>query len=315
MKVLVTGGAGFIGSHIVDRLVAEGYAVAAVDNLSTGRRENLNPSAVFYHLDISSPGLEAVFREFQPQMVIHQAAQSSVTVSLREPLKDADTNIRGTINLLELCRRYHVLKLVYASSAAVYGSPRYLPIDEQHPVNPTSFYGISKYAAERYLEVYRQLYGITYVILRYANVYGPRQDPQGEGGVVSIFADRLTRGEPVTIFGDGEQTRDFIFVGDVVHANILALTRGDNQVLNISTGTQTTVNQLYHLMFELCRLRNPFSSPSEPRIYQPERPGDIKHSFLLSQKARESLGWEPQLALLDGLRETIGGCSVSNTNV
>lgn len=298
MKVVVTGGAGFIGSHIVDTLLASGIQVAVVDDLSTGRFENINPAVDFYHIKVEDAALAEVLERVQPDAVIHQAAQIDVQRSLKEPLADARINILGAINLLEACRRYHVEKVVYASSAAVYGSPAYLPVDEDHVIEPQSPYGASKHTVEHYLKIYSEIYGIKTTILRYSNVCGPRQDASGEGGVVAIFADRFLNGKRPKIFGDGEQTRDFIYVGDVASANLAALHRGHGKILNVSTGARISVNNLFRIMKELA------NSPLEPE-YCPPRPGDITHSYLANNQAREVLDWAPRVSLEDGLRYTL----------
>ncbi|NPV93449.1 MAG: SDR family oxidoreductase [Firmicutes bacterium] len=295
---MVTGGAGFIGSHIVDRLIDTGAEVVVVDNLSTGKRENVNLRAQFYEVDITRPELFDVFAAERPAFVIHQAAQINVPKSLADPVFDAEVNILGTLRVLEGCRRFQVQKIVYASSAAAYGTPASLPVDERHPVAPISYYGISKHSPEHYFPVYRELYGLRYTILRYANVYGIRQDPQGEGGVVSIFTDRLLRGVPPTIYGDGEQTRDFIYVADVAEANLLAIEKGDGETLNISGHRQTTINELLALM-------NRLAGTNLAPVYADERPGDIRHSVLDNARAVEVLGWRPRYTLEDGLRETL----------
>ena len=295
---MVTGGAGFIGSHIVDRLVEAGYRVSVVDDLSTGRFENINPGVNFYRLRVEDTDFEKAIARETPDVVIHQAAQVDVQRSLMEPLADARINILGAVNLLEACRRYSVGKVVYASSAAVYGSPGYLPVDEKHPLMPQSPYGASKYAAENYFRIYSEAYGIRYTVLRYANVYGPRQDAAGEGGVVAIFVDRLLRGEVPQIFGDGEQTRDFIYVGDVAAANLAALDRGDGMVLNVGTGAGLSVNSLFQ------KIKKITGSPLEP-AYCPSRTGDIVHSRLANVKARQVLDWRPRYGLEEGIRETV----------
>lgn len=299
MKVLVTGGAGFIGSHIVDRLIELNHDVSVVDNLSTGKKENLNEKAKFYECNITNyETLKLIFDIEKPEVVIHNAAQISVQESLKHPNLDASSNILGTINILECSRNSNVRKIIYPSSAAVYGNPEYLPIDENHTINPISFYGISKYTPEHYIRIYSQLYGIKHTIFRYANVYGMRQDAKGEGGVVSIFIDKVLNGETPFIFGDGSQTRDFVFVKDVAEANILALTRGDNETINISTNTPVTVNGLYETIKEVSRI---FIEP----IYKEERNGDIRHSYLNNFKAKEILGWENAYSLSQGLQDTI----------
>lgn len=298
MRVLVTGGAGFIGSHIVSALLDAGHEVTVVDDLSSGKREHVDPRAAFVQLDIASDGLVEALVAARPECVVHQAAQVEAARSVREPAFDARVNIIGTIHLLEACRQAGVRKLVYASSAAVYGDPRELPVDEAHPVRPASPYGASKLAVEHYLEIYRAIHGLEYTALRYANVYGPRQDMAGEAGVVAIFARRVVRGETVTIHGDGGQTRDFIYVGDVARANVLALTRGDGAVVNIGCARETSVNELLE---EICRT----AGRSVPVRYAPERQGDIRRSVLNNKRAQEILGWSPRVDLLDGLRQLI----------
>jgi len=230
--------------------------------------------------------------------VVHLAAQVDVQRSLREPLADAETNILGAVNLLEACRRFNVGKVIYASSAAVYGSPAYLPVDEKHPVEPQSPYGASKHTVEHYLRIYGEVYGVRYTALRYANVYGPRQDATGEGGVVAIFVDKLLNGEAPKIFGDGEQTRDFVFVKDVAAANLAALHRGDGMILNVSTGAGLSVNSLFQTLKKIT------GSGLTPVNCLP-RPGDITHSYLANEKAREALEWRPLHSLEEGLRETV----------
>ncbi|MGQ9556723.1 MAG: NAD-dependent epimerase/dehydratase family protein [Desulfurispora sp.] len=297
MRVLVTGGAGFIGSHTVEALLAAGYQPAVLDNLSRGRRENLPAGIEFYQGDVrDAQTLGRVVEQFQPRAVIHLAAQVDVQTSLGRPDEDMAVNIGGTINLLEACRQYGVDKVVYASSAAVYGDPQYLPVDERHPLRPLSPYGISKHTAEHYLEAYRAVYGVNYVVLRYANVYGPRQDATGEGGVVAIFVDRVRRGQAPVIFGDGEQTRDFIYVRDVAAANLAALRRGDGLVANISTGRATSVSQLYQLFRGLV-------PAAPPARYAPPRPGDIQHSVLDCRLANKELAWQAAYSLPAGLQD------------
>ncbi|UZQ83672.1 SDR family oxidoreductase [Thermoanaerobacter sp. RKWS2] len=298
MKVLVTGGAGFIGSNIVDLLIENGHEVVIVDNLSTGKEEFINKKAIFYKKDITDDDLYEIFEKEKPDYVIHQSAQIDVQKSIDNPVFDAKVNILGTVNLLKCCRKSGVKKVIYASSAAVYGNPEYLPIDEVHKINPISYYGISKHTPEHYFEVYRQLYGLKYTILRYANVYGIRQDPKGEGGVISIFIDKMLKGERPIIFGDGKQTRDFVYVKDVAKANLLALERGDNEVVNISTNKPTSINELVEMM-------NKIMNTSLEPIYTEPRKGDIVHSYLDNKKALDVFGWKPEYSLEEGLKETI----------
>ncbi|RPF47229.1 UDP-glucose 4-epimerase [Thermodesulfitimonas autotrophica] len=297
MRVLVTGGAGFIGSHVVATLLSSGTAVAVVDNLSTGCRENLPPGVPFYQIDITTPALAEVFHVERPEVVVHLAAQAVAPRSLTDPCFDATVNITGTVNVLECGRKAGVRRVVYASSAAVYGDPAYLPVDENHPIRPLSPYGASKYAAEVYLWTYQRLYGIEGVVLRLANVYGPGQDSAGEGGVVAIFCRRLRRGEPPEIHGDGGQTRDFIYVADVAAAVVASLTRGAGEVLNISTGRATSVH-------DLCRLLLQAAGKELAPVYKASRPGDIRHSVLSNERAKEALLWAPRYDLPTGLRET-----------
>ncbi len=298
MKILLTGGAGFIASHICDRLISEGHEVVVIDNLSTGRLEQLNPRAYFYQLDLCDPAIALVFQIEKPELVIHHAAQVSVNNSQENPVFDAVNNIIGSLNLYENCRQYKVKKIIYASSAAIYGEPLYLGIDEKHPVKPLSFYGLSKYLAEIYLRYYAGLFGLKFTILRYANVYGPRQRSDGEGGAIAIFLSSLLKGESPVIYGQGEQSRDFIYVADIVEANIQALTRAENEVLNLGTGIELSINQLYaSIEALLCTQLQP--------VYLPERPGDIMHSYFDQRKAAKLLDWKASYPLQEGLRKTI----------
>lgn len=298
MEVLVTGGAGFIGSNIVDRLIKEDYKVIIVDNLTTGKKENLNNQAKFYHLDLREQELKKVFKENKITHVIHHAAQIDVQKSIEAPLFDAQNNILGTINLLENCKKHEVKKIIYASSAAVYGEPNFLPITEEHAIKAMSPYGITKHTPEHYIKMYNKLYGLKYTIFRYANAYGPRQDPKGEGGVVSIFLDKMLAKERPVIFGNGQQTRDFIHVYDIVKANLLALDYGDNRLLNISTQNRDSVNDLVAYLNEI------LSYNLKP-IYKEARQGDILHSALANGKATKELGWEANYDLKSGLRQLL----------
>jgi UDP-glucose 4-epimerase len=298
MKILVTGGAGFIGSHIVDRLVTGGHDVVVVDNLTAGSRANVHAGCKFIQADVTAPTLDGIFDRERPVIVFHHAAQIDVQKSVADSFSDARDNILGTLNLLNGCIRYGAKKIIYASTAAVYGTPRYLPIDEKHPVCPVSNYGISKHTPEHYLQVYRELHGLAYTVLRYANVYGPRQGVKGEGGVICIFANKLLAGQPPVIFGDGSQTRDFVYVDDVVRANLSALDRGDGEVFNIGSGVQVSVNELFE------RFKQVTASPINA-VYAAPRPGDIEHSVFDISRASQGLGWRPQWVLEDGLRKTI----------
>ena len=296
---MVTGGAGFIGSHIVDRLVELGHKVAVVDDLSSGRKEYLNSQVHLYEIDITSPRLADVFDVERPQIVDHHAAQIQVQLSVREPIKDAQVNILGSLNLLENARRYGVEKVIFASSGgAIYGEPDYLPCDESHPIRPLSPYGASKYAVETYLQLYKQTYGLTYTILRYANIYGPRQDPYGEAGVVAIFAQAMLEGRVPTIYGSGDQERDFLYVGDVVGANLAAMSNGDGQAYNIGTGRSTSVNRIFHQLKDIIKYR-------EDAVHGPSKPGEVFRTFLDISKAQEELGWRATISLEEGLRRTV----------
>lgn len=298
MKVLVTGGAGFIGSNLVDKLLALNHEVIVIDNLYTGNKEYINPKAKFYNMDIRGKNIIEVFKKEQIDIVYHLAAQVDVNKSIINPKFDSDINIVGIINILDNCMKYNVRKIIYSSSAAVYGEPKYLGIDEKHPINPVSFYGLSKYTAENYIKLYSKLYGFKYTILRYANVYGIRQNKKGEGGVIAKFIDMMLNNEIPIIYGDGTQTRDFIFVDDVIEANILAMERGDNEILNIGSGEEISVNDLLNMLKKI------FDIKIEP-LFKSERKGDIKHSFFNINKAYKSIGWKPKYSLYNGLIRTV----------
>lgn len=305
MKVLVTGGAGFIGSHVVERILADNSQVVIIDNLSTGLQENLHPDAKFIKMDIRSSELTDVFKQEKFDYVIHQAAQTMVPRSLEAPDFDCDVNILGTVNLLEACRKYGIKRIIFASSAAVYGNENILPIKETASINPASFYGLSKFTAEKYLNLYHNLFGLEYVILRYANVYGERQGDAGEGGVISIFTRKLYNCETISIFGDGGQTRDFIYVGDVAEANFRALiTPYANCVYNISTQTETNINMLIELLARV-------SNKTIKRQYLEPRDGDIYRSSLSNQAALKYLNWSPKTSLVDGLVRTYNSLTIS----
>ncbi len=300
MKILVTGGAGFIGSHVVDALLAAGHDVLVVDDLSAGKREQVNPAARFYQVDIrDGDTVGQVLAAEQPEAIAHQAARANVRESMEKPVLYADVNVLGSLRLLELARRHGVHKMVYASTGgAVYGEPEYLPVDENHPVHPLDPYGASKHHVEHYLYLYRQNYGLEYTILRYANVYGPRQDPLGEAGVVAIFTGQMLTGRHPVIYGSGEQERDFVYVGDVARANVLALTAGDGGVYNIGSGIGTSVNQIFAALQQATGYRG-------PRLHGPAKLGEVFRIYLDASRAQRELGWQPQVTLAEGIRRTV----------
>lgn len=299
MRILVTGGAGFIGSHIVDLFIAAGHHVAVVDNLHTGKLSNLNPQATFYRVDIrDAQALAEVFQREQPEIISHQAALADVRGSLQDPATYAQVNIVGSIHLLELARQHGVRKFIYASTGgAVYGEPEYLPVTEDHPINPLDPYGASKHAVEHYLFLYRHNYGLDYVSLRYPNVYGPRQDPMGEAGVVAIFTGRMLAGQPCTINGDGKQQRDFTYVTDIARANLLAAERGSG-IYNIGSGIGTDVNTIFALLKEA-------AGYTLPPNYGPPKLGEVRRTYLDASKAQRELGWHPEVPVAEGLRRTV----------
>jgi len=303
--ILVTGGAGFIGSHLCDRLLAEGHRVIAVDDLSTGRIANLSEARgysnefTFFNMNIRAEGLLSLFERHRPEIVIHVAAQASVAVSTDDPVKDALVNVMGLLNVMECCARTGVRKVVYAASGGtLYGEPRKLPVKETANGRPVSPYGITKKVGIDYLVYYERYRGVAFTALALANVYGPRQDPDGEAGVVSIFASRMLDGHAPTIFGDGHQTRDYVFVDDVVHAFALAAQAADGRLINVGTGLETSVNGIFQLLAQITGFRgSPLSAP--------ERSGDLRRNALDPSLAEEVLGWRPWTHLEDGLGETI----------
>jgi UDP-glucose 4-epimerase len=299
MKVLVTGGAGFIGSHTVEALLHAGHEVCVVDDLSSGRREYLPAGVRLHVLDIASPELARVFDAERPDVVNHQAGQASVAVSVREPRKDAHVNVIGTLNLIEQAVRTGVRQFVFASTGgAIYGECERVPVTEDQPARPISPYGVHKLCAEHHLFAAHHLYGLSWTALRYANVYGPRQDPLGEAGVVAIFARAMLADEAPTIFGDGLHTRDYVYVGDVAFANVRALEAGSGGVFNIGTGNQTTTQGIFEA------LKRHTGYAAEPR-YGPPRPGDVRRIALDVARAEQELGWKPRVPLDDGLRHTV----------
>lgn len=298
MKVLVTGGAGFIGSHVVDAYVAAGHQVAVVDNLSTGRRTQVNPAARLYDVDVRSPQLREVFERERPEVINHHAAQVSVVASVADPRTDAEINVMGTVHLLTLCAQFGVRRIVFASTGgAIYGEPQHLPAGEDHPAVPVSPYGISKLAAEPYVRYFGSGAGL-WAVLRYANVYGPRQDPHGEAGVVAIFAQAMLDGRAPTIFGDGTQTRDFVYVEDVARASLLAVTVATSDLANIGTGIETSVNDIARHLADLIGFRGGV-------LHAAARPGEVYRIALNPAKAQRWLGWTPRTSLRDGLRQTV----------
>lgn len=299
MKVLVTGGAGFIGSHIVDLLLQQQLEVVVVDDLSSGRREHVSPAARFVCADICAAEMGELFREENFAAVIHQAAQTMVTKSIDDPAADSRINVQGTVNLLEACRQTGVGRFIFASTAAVYGDTADLPLQETSRINPKSFYGLSKWTAENYIQMFSDYYGIQYSILRYANVFGERQGDGGEGGVVSIFSRAIQAGQGLCIHGDGEQTRDFIYVKDVAAANAAALRATGNGVYNISTRRETSVNRLAELLSAAVGIVPDLT-------YGPTREGDIFRSMLDNSHARKCLGWNPGYSVGEGLRAMHG---------
>ncbi|MEW9532007.1 NAD-dependent epimerase/dehydratase family protein [Microbispora sp. NPDC049125] len=297
MRALVTGGAGFIGSNLVDRLVADGHEVAVVDDLSSGR--NRNPQARLHEMDVRDPALSGVVEEWRPEVICHLAAQISVRRSVADPVTDARMNVEGAVNVLEAARRAGTRKVVYASSVAVYGRPSVIPVPGDASTDPRSPYAASKLSGELYLATYRALYGLEYTTLVLSNVYGPRQSPEGEAGVVAIFTDALLAGRPTVLYGDGSQTRDYIFVEDVVDAFARACgTEGDGRRFNLGTGVQTTDRELHSLVAAAA------GTPDEPR-FEPPRLGDLPAMAVDPAPALEELGWRPRHDLATGLKATV----------
>ncbi len=301
MKILVTGGAGFIGSHVVDAYLAAGHNVIVVDDLSSGSRENLNDSAQFIELDIRSKMLGEIFDDVKPDIVNHHAAQIDVRHSLTEPMRDADINVLGAINLLENCVKHKVRKLIYASTGgAIYGSPAAtdLPASETCPPLPMCHYGLSKHVVELYTRLYNALYGLPYTILRYPNVYGPRQNPHGEAGVCAIFAGLMLAGKRPVLYGDGAPVRDYVYVGDIARASVLALDKAPGEIINLGSGKGTSVRELYDTLSEITGFQE------QPDL-APLRPGEVERIYITGDKARALLGWSPEVNLHEGLRRTV----------
>lgn len=299
MKVLVTGGAGFIGSHVVDRLVEEGHQVVVVDNLSTGKKKNVNRAATLYKLDIQSGRLEKVFRNERPNIVIHLAAQVSVRLSVENPMLDAQVNVLGTMNILHQAALHGARKVIFSSSGdAIYGEQDVHPAPESHPARPLSPYGISKLCGEHYLSYFQRVSGIQVVSLRYASVYGPRQDPQGEAGVVAVFIRKMLNNEQPIINGNGRQTRDFVFVDDVVQANLAVMGQESQGTYNVGTGVETSVNELFQVLAGLT------GSPCK-EVHGPAKMGEQMRSVIDCSKLKQELGWEPEVNLTEGLEKTV----------
>lgn len=298
MKIMVTGGAGFIGSHVAEEFLRAGHEVVILDNLSTGSKGNIPAGARLIEKDIRDPDLEEIFRREKFDAVDHHAAQINVRASVEGPQFDASVNIIGTLNLLQGCKKTGVKKFVFASTGgAIYGEQDYFPADEKHPARPVSPYGIGKLAVEKYLFFYRVDSGLSYVALRYGNVYGPRQNPHGEAGVVAIFLNRMLEGKQPVINGDGRQTRDYVFVEDVARANLLALSHPDCGTFNIGTGVETDVVQIF-------RMLSAAAKSSAPEVHGPPAAGEQKRSVLNATLAREVLGWKPSLGVEEGMRRT-----------
>ena len=299
MKTLVTGGAGFIASHLSDRLIELGHDVVIVDDLSKGKVENLPMQAKFYEMDIREKALDEVFDSERPEVVFHHAAHADVTQSVRDPLHDASVNILGSLNLLQCCRSHKISKFIYANTGgALYGEPLYLPADESHPIFPVSPYGVSKHVTEQYLHAYHVNHGLNYTSLRYPNVYGPRQDPHGEAGVVAIFAlQLLTERQPV-IFGDGSKTRDYCYVGDIVEGNILALNSDVSGIYNLGRGLEVTDLEIFETV------REAVGSQTKP-LFAEVRPGEVEHIALDASKAEKELGWRWKVDLTDGIAAAV----------
>ncbi|MFP3896159.1 MAG: NAD-dependent epimerase/dehydratase family protein [Anaerolineales bacterium] len=300
MKVMVTGGAGFIGSHVVDACLAEGHQVSVVDDLSTGKRENVDSRATLHVVDLcDAEAMIEVFERERPERICHLAAKANVRESMECPILYTQVNEIGSLTLLELAREYDCPKIVYASTGgAVYGEPEHLPVDEKHPIKPISPYGATKHQVEHFLYIYKVNYDLDYTVLRFPNVYGPRQDPNGEAGVIAIWtAEMLDGGEPV-IYGSGEQERDFVYVGEIARANVLALTRGSDQILNLGSGVGTSIRCVFDHLKEITG----FPQDAE---HGPTQPGDVFQTYLDAEKAHEILGWQNEVGLKEGLERTV----------
>jgi UDP-glucose 4-epimerase len=302
MRILVTGGAGFIGSHIVDQYIAAGHEVAIVDSLweeGGGKEVNINPQARFFQTDITdTEALQRVFHDIRPEVVNHQAAQHSVAISTRDPQLDARVNVLGLLNVLTTCTHVGTRKIIFASSGATYGTSRVQPVDEQTPQRPESPYGITKLLAEHYLRYWHEATGLDYTAFRYGNEYGPRQDPHGEAGLIAIFARRILAHQAIRIDWDGEQRKDYVYVGDVARASLLALDGGDNDIFCLGTGRATSVNELYRALCQIVGYQAEI-------VRAPRRPGDIYLTYFDCSKAEQQLGWRPQTTLEEGMQATV----------
>ena len=299
MKIIVTGGAGFIGSSVADRFIQEGHKVTVIDNLSTGVESNINKKARFFKVDIRSAVTDKIFEKVKPDILCHHAAQIDVRKSTDDPIFDADVNILGSLNLLKACVKHKVKKVIFASTGgAIYGEQDYFPADEKHPARPLCPYGVAKLTIEKYLHFYRETHGLEYVSLRYANVYGPRQNPFGEAGVVAIFAERLLSGKKAVISGDGKRTRDFVFVNDVVQANLLALDYPKSDIFNIGTGIETNINSIFRVLKKL-------TGSKQKEIHAPPKPGEQERSVLDYSKAQRLLKWKPRYQVPEGMARTV----------
>ncbi len=299
MRVLVTGGAGFIGSHSVDALIEAGHEVAVVDDLSSGSRSFVNPGAEFHELDIRSETLSEIFAAFGPSHVLHLAAQMDVRASLERPVFDADVNVLGSINVLQNCVEHKIQAIAFSSTGgAIYGDPDTLPATEETLPAPVCPYGVSKLAAEYFFRFYGQAHGLDFMILRYGNVYGPRQNPHGEAGVCAIFSRLMLDGQAPTLYGEGTPLRDYVYVGDVVRANLLGLERPQRCAVNIASGEGTTVRKLYDI------IQSETGFEGKP-ILAPLRPGEVDRTYLSVERAQEALGWAPQVGIEQGLAKTV----------
>ncbi|GHT45961.1 UDP-glucose 4-epimerase [Endomicrobiia bacterium] len=300
MRILVTGGAGFIGSNVVDALLKKGHKVVVLDNLSSGKKENINKESKFYKVDVfDRKNVSAIFKKEKPDVVIHNAAQIDVSASVVDPFFDAKINILGAINVLDSCVKTKVNKVIFASSGGtIYGECDVSAPNEESKANPLSPYGIAKNSVENYIKFYSAVYSLDYTILRYGNVYGPRQDPYGETGVIAIFVTKMLHGKDVNIFGDGKQMRDYVYVSDVVNANLKALNKGKNQIINIGTSKAVSVNKLLEVMSNAIGY-------SKKTVYKPKREGELFKSFLNIDKAKKVLGWTPETCIEKGIKKTI----------